>query len=76
MINYGEEKRGHHIESFELLLQKKIKTDCHNYCIADHTYLPEKFTLKNFAQITCKKRNAALIEKNGNKAEDNSVAES
>ena len=76
MICNGQNECGHHIEGFELLLQKKIQTDCHNYCITHHTYLFKQFALKNASESAGKERNSALIQKNGYEAENNTVAES
>ena len=75
MVCHGQKKRRHHVEGFEFLLQKKIQSYCHDDCVADHTYLLKQLTLKHAAEHACKQRNAALIKQNGDKGENNAVAE-
>ena len=75
MICNGKNKCGHHIEGSELLFKQKVEADCHDYCIANHTYLLEQFPLEDTAEGTGKQADAALVDKNRNKGEDYSVAE-
>lgn len=76
MIRNGKKQRRHHIEGLEFLFKKKVQADRHNYCVAYHTYLLKQFALKNAAERACQQGNAALINKNGDKGENNAVAQS